>query len=240
MTVVRAFTAGGIEAFREELALVRADPTKEISKLWADGQLTEVVPGSAEIESRGFENKLEFGRYAVASFGEKIPDRVLRSTPGLWSWLACFYFEQLCATDSNGRRKVLGNEKYISSSTDIRTGMDKHLLFFPWKLVSIHSDRAAWALAGALGTDSKVMRELSNSYRRNVSPEFLQMARQLYFDEAKQVVRRGATSHNQPGNLRRLDRVMSQLDMTYDVFGIPATGLEGLLPAKEFKRWLHR
>lgn len=240
MTIVRAFTADGIESFRQELESMRAGPTREISKLWSDSQLTEAVAGNAEIEMRSFASKLEFGTYAFACFSEKIPERVLRSTPGLWSWLACFYFDQLCPPDSSGRRKILGNEKYISSSTDIRTGMDKHLLFFPWKLVAIHGDRASWALAGALPTDSKVLRELSNSYRRNVSPEFLQMARDLYFDETKRVVRRGATSHNRPGNLRRLDRVMSQLDMTYDVFGLPPTELEELLPRQEFKRWLAR
>jgi len=209
-----------------------------ISALWGDSQLTQTIPGNAEVAPRGFGSKYEFGKYAVECFSGKVSERILRSTPGLWSWLASFYFDQLCPADDSGRRKILGSEKYISSSTDIRTGMDKHLLFFPWKLVAIHGERASWALSSMLGTDSKVLRELSNSYRRNVSPEFLAMARDLYFDEAKQTVRRGATSHNRPGNLRRLDRVISQLDLTYDVFGLPSEKLEELLPSREFKRWL--
>jgi hypothetical protein len=240
MTIVRAFTVDGIEAFRQELELIRADSSRATAKLWGDNQLTEVVSGNAEIESRSFVNKLDFGRYALASFNGIVPDRVLRSTPGLWSWLACFYFDQLCPADNDGRRKILGNEKYISSATDIRRGMDKHLLFFPWKLVAIHGERASWALAGNLGTDSKVIRELATSYRRNVSPEYLQLARILYYDETKLTIRRGATSNNQRGNLRRLKDVMNQLDMTYDVFGIPAEGLQQLLPHHEFKRWLSR
>ena len=47
----------------------------------------------------------------------------------------------------------------------------------------------------------------------------------------------GATT-NKPGSLRRLDRVMNQLDLTHDVFGTDAETLAQLLPAKEFHRWL--
>jgi hypothetical protein len=239
MTFVRAFKELGIESFRKQLEELRADPSKEPQPLWRDDSLTEIVSGNAEVESRDFATKFEFGRYAVERFSGKISDRVLRSTPGLWSWLASFYLPQLCPIDSPGRRKKpLGDEKYISSSTDIRIGMDKHLLFFPWKLVSIHGEKAEWALSPALGIDSKVLRELATSYRRNVSPEYLLLARRMYFDETKQAIRRGATSHNRPGNLRRLKDVMNQLDLTFDVFGLPAQGLIELLPKREFIRWL--
>jgi len=152
-------------------------------------------------------------------------------------WLTLFYFEQVCPPDGNGRRKVLSLEKYIPSSGHISTNPDKHLLFFPWKMITIHGDDAAWLLSGALREDTKVVRELANSYRRNVSTEFVRLARSLYFDEGRGRVKTGATT-NRAGSLRRLDRVVSQLDLTYDVFGIDVSGLTRLLPRREFGRWL--
>ena len=39
---------------------------------------------------------------------------------------------------------------------------------------------------------------------------------------------------DKPGNLRRLDRIMNQLDLTYDVFGMEPNQLTPLLPRGEF------
>jgi hypothetical protein len=135
---------------------------------------------------------------------------------------------------------VLSIEKYLASSAHISSGLDKQLLFFPWKMVALHGDSAEWLLQGALREDTKVVRELANSYRRNVSTTFIRLARSLYFDETHGRLKKGATTttKNRPGSLRRLDRVMSQLDLTYDIFGIDASELSQLLPSREFGRWL--
>jgi hypothetical protein len=85
--------------------------------------------------------------------------------------------------------------------------------------------------------DTKVVRELANSYRRNVSKSFVKLAKLLYFDEGNGRIKKGATT-NRPGSLRRLDRVVSQLDLTYDVFGVEARELSQLLPKREFAKWI--
>jgi hypothetical protein len=85
MMFVRAFKELGIESFRRQLGELRADPSKEPQPLWSDDSLTEMVDGKAEVESRNFATKFEFGQYAVERFTGKISDRILRSAPGLWS-----------------------------------------------------------------------------------------------------------------------------------------------------------
>jgi hypothetical protein len=99
-------------------------------------------------------------------------------------------------------------------------------------------ENSAWLLSGELWEDSKVVRELANSYRYNVLPQFIKLAEILYFDRKKGRLKIGATNSSRPGGLRRLDRVFSQLDLTYDVFGMDAEMLRAILPPKEFNRWL--
>lgn len=237
-TKLRAFNENGLAEFRSYLTRLKTEPSLQPpTQLLEDFRYSVLVPGDAVVSSRRFASKLEFGRHFVQVANDKVSDRILRTSAGMWSWLALFYFEQVCPPDGNGRRKVLSLEKYIPSAGHIATGLDKHLLFFPWKILTLHGENGAWLLNDPLRQDSKVVRELSNSYRRNVSVPFIQLAKSLYFDSESGRVRRGATT-NRPGSLRRLDRVMSQLDLTYDVFGINSERLASLLPRKEFSRWL--
>lgn len=237
MTEVRILNEAGIELVREFVVRLKTDPSAwPPPDVLTDTRYTTPAPGGASVERRSFSSKLEFGRYCAGALNGRVPDRTLRTSIGLWVWLTLFYFDQVCPADGNGRRKPLSLEKYIPSTGHVSTNPDKHLLFFPWKMITLHGEDAAWLLNSALREDSKVVRELANSYRRNVSPEFVRLARSLYFDEGRGRLRIGAT--NRKGNLRRLDRVVSQLDLTYDVFGIDATGLAALLPSSEFGGWL--
>lgn len=239
MTELRAFNDAGLNEFRTYLTRLKDEPTLDPPRqLLEDFRYTELVPGGAKVGPCEFGSKLDFGRYIsqVVSDG-RVPERVLRTSAALWAWLVLFYIDQACPSDGNGRRKVLSLEKYIASAGHIATGLDKHLLFFPWKMIALHGDDAAWFLGGALREDSKVVREFANSYRRNVSRPFVKLAKSMYFDSQKGRVRTGATTYK-PGSLRRLDRVVSQLDLTYDVFGMEADNLAHLLPKQEFDRWL--
>jgi hypothetical protein len=240
MTDLRAFNQAGLTELRTYLGKLKSEPRLDPPRqLLEDLRYAQPVGNSAEVEQREFNTKLEFGRYISQVVAGRVQDRVLRTSTGLWAWLVLFYINQTCPPDSNGRRKVLSLEKYIASPGHIATNLDKHLLFFPWKMVALHGDDAAWLLGGPLREDSKVVRELANSYRRNVSGTFIRLARSLYFDEKKGRPKTGATT-NRPGSLRRLDRVISQLDLTYDVFGIESDALAELLPRREFGRWLAR
>jgi hypothetical protein len=238
MTELRAFNSTGLNDFRAYLTQLKEEPSLvPPAKLLSDYRYSDLVTGDIKVEQRNFQTKLDFGRYFAQLANGHVPERVLRTSAGLWAWLVLFYFDQTCPVDGNGRRRVLRLEKYIASAEHIATGLDKHLLFFPWKMVTLHGNAAAWLLGGPLREDSKVVRELANSYRRNVSVPFVELAKSMYYDANKGKVKTGATT-NKPGSLRRLDRVVNQLDLTYDVFGIEAASLATLLPRPEFNRWL--
>lgn len=239
MPELRSFNQNGIGMFRDYLIRVRSEPTLEApAHLLEDFRYADLVPDGATVEQREFRSKLEFGRYFSIAVANCVSDRTLRTSAGLWAWLSLFYIDQVCPCNGHGHRKVLKSlEKYIPSAGHIATGFDKHLLFFPWKMVAVHGENADWLLGDSLREDNKVVRELAGSYRRNVSPVFVELARLLYFDAHRGRVKRGATTHR-PGSLRRLGTVVHQLDLTYDVFGVEAPNLADLLPREEFGRWL--
>lgn len=238
MTEVRVLNQAGIELVREFIVRLKTEPGAwPPPDILAHTHYTTPAEGGATVEQRSFSSKLEFGLYIASALNNRVPDRTLRLSLGLWVWLTLYYFDQVCPADGNGRRKPISMEKYIPSFEHVSTNPDKHLLFFPWKMVTLHADDAHWLLGSALREDTKVVRELANSRRRNVSTPFVRLARSLYFDENRGKLKRGATT-DRPGSLRRLDRVVSQLDLTYDVFGMDAQELNGLIPRREFIRWI--
>lgn len=234
---IREFNQNGLEELAEFLRLAKAAPnTMPPWDLLDDHRYFKVVPKAGTVEKRAFKSKLEFARYIFERTSAMSP-ATLRLSIGVWAWITLFYFDELCPADSRGNRRLRSSEKYLASGTHIASGLDKHLLFFPWKMYALHKEDAGWILGGALGDDTKVMRELANSYRRNVSPTFVKLAKAMYFDDTSNTLKRGATT-NRPGSLRRLDRVMSQLDLTYDIFGSTPDVLKRLLPQREFAKWI--
>lgn len=174
MSEVRILNEAGIELFREFIGKLKTDPSAwPPPPILSDTRYSAPAPGGATVEQRAFSSKLDFGRYIAGQLNNRVPDRTLRTSIGLWVWLTLFYFDQVCPADGHGRRRVLRVEKYISSAGHISANLDKHLLFFPWKMFTLHGDDASWLLGSALREDTKVVRELANSYRRNVSTEFI-------------------------------------------------------------------
>jgi hypothetical protein len=65
----------------------------------------------------------------------------------------------------------------------------------------------------------------------------IEAALALYFDAQRGRPKAGAQgSLHQPGTVRRFVRVLQQLDVTYDIFGLSGEQLLELLP-REFDQW---
>ena len=160
----------------------------------------------------------------------------MRQDVGLWSWLAVWFFDQLCPPDGRGRRRPLDNPKYVAQLGDHRFGLDKHLLFFPWKMVARHGEAARFLLSKPVGQDSREQREWTGNLH-NVSTSLVQLCGELYWDQRAEQLKRGALSTARSGNLRRFVQVSKQLDLTYDVHGMSPDALKELRP-DEFAGWV--
>lgn len=59
----------------------------------------------------------------------------------------------------------------------------------------------------------------------------------LYWDHETGRPKRGSTTGERPGNLRRLIRVVAQLGLNYDLYGMTGPQIVELLPP-EFTEWI--
>src|SRR4051812_24176621 len=103
MTEIREFTEAGIAEFRSYLTRVREEPLLEPPReLLVNLSVAKPVTGDVSVEPRRFYSKLEFGKYIHQVVNGRVPDRILRNSPGLWSWLSLFYIDEVCPADGNG------------------------------------------------------------------------------------------------------------------------------------------
>lgn len=235
--IVHRLNDSGIDQFRVYLGRLREAPsTPPPTELTNDPRFTEPLRPRLPIERLQFASKFEAGSYLCGLFADFPSDR-LRSDGGLWSWLAIWFFDQLCPLDSKGARRPKDNVKYIARTGDHRFGLDKHFLFFPWKLRALHGELADFLLAAPLDRDTREQREWTG-YHLSLLTSLIELCRRLYWDEVAQRFKHGARSTNQPGNLRRFVQVAKQLEVTYDLNGMSTEEIAALLPYREFGRWL--
>ncbi|MDZ7645593.1 MAG: hypothetical protein U5K76_16030 [Woeseiaceae bacterium] len=100
-----------------------------------------------------------------------------------------------------------------------------------------HGDLARLLLTGPVNTESAVYHEIASRQDLIANPGVLDAASQLYFDPSRNAPKVGAhTTKPQPGTVRRFVRVLQQLDMTYDIYGLAGEQILELLPG-EFDAW---
>jgi hypothetical protein len=233
---LRRFNQQGVDQFAAYLAVLRQDrATPPPPELIDDPRFTELVDPAIEIDNRELASKYIAGEYLHNTLAP-IPVSRLRSDVELWSWLALWFFDQLCPPDGHGRRKPLENNKYISFAGDHRYGSDKHLLYFPWKMYSLHGQSTSFFLADELGKDTRAQREWTGYYL-NVSTALVELGGRLYGDKNTGSLKRGATG-KRGGSLRRFVQVLHQLEVTYAIHGMSVDQIQATLPSSEFGRWI--
>jgi hypothetical protein len=232
VTRLRALNANGVAQFREFLQQIRAgaDFLGSPAVLFVDDyspRLDRVI----EIESRAFASKFEAAEYLAGVLAEvpASPEDV-----GLWSWLALFYFDQLSPVDSAGKRRPREDYHYIPSGEGWQR--DRHLLAGPFKIFAMHNRNARLLLHPPVHQHGAFIYNLG--FRRDLitNKGLIEAIDLLYWDVNRKRAKRGATSENRPGNLRRLISVVQQLDFNYDLHGMRVEEILQLLPA-EFDGW---
>jgi hypothetical protein len=229
MTKLRCLNERGITELRGFLQQIRdgAEFRANPAILYVD-EYTTRFPRAVEIEPRTFASKYEAAEYLTRVLGD-VPDDA-----GLWSWLAFFYFDQLSPLDADGRRRPREDYHYIPSGDGWQK--DRHLLAGPSKLFSMHRQNARLLLHPPVHQHGAFVYDLG--FRRDLITNrgLIEAIHLLYWDEKRARPKRGATTTSRPGNLRRLIAVVQQLDFNYDLYGMRAEEILGLLPS-EFDTW---
>jgi len=243
---VRVLNEFGIGRFRAYLAALRAGvPSDTPSGLLTEPTTSDpfhpaITVARAPARAR-FTDRYEFGTYLKDRFAAYAP-AAISMDHRLWSWLALYYFDELCPADGGGKRYVVADEAYILDKAFRYEGYYRHLVRTPWLVVSQHDAKSRVLLIPAsapgpspLSKRGEIIEQLAARQRILGNPAIVAGAYSMYFDETTGRPKRGSGGSG-PGSPRRLGLVVQQLEMTYDLAACSADQVLELLP-REFQRW---
>ena len=226
---LRRFNEEGIVRFDE----FRDSSLKDTERLLAmleDPSLSSAFGVDVDVEGVELSNRLATGQY-LYNLLEESSITGLDNDQGVWSWLAAFFFEQLCPP--SGR---LGERaRWIPSSNYQK--YYRHLLAGPYKIYRAHNDnpqRALAILANPPHTPGEISEQLASRQELVTNRSVMEVATMLYIG-SDNLPKRGSGGQG-PGSPRRFALVLNQLDLTWDLYGLSPEKLLELLPA-EFDRF---
>src|SRR5205085_7410966 len=100
-SVLSRFTPAGVDEFVRWIQHGASGPVP--NDLLVDNAYCEPLSKLVTATTQQFSNRYEFGRFLVELL-RPFDRQSMSYDRGLWSWLAAFYFEQLCPRDDQGKR----------------------------------------------------------------------------------------------------------------------------------------
>ena len=235
--IARRLTDSGMSKFAQFLDSLSGElPMDYPEALLEDDEDAPVHEQRIEVESRQFEDRFTAAKYLDERLGS-VP--AVEHDKGLWAWLALFYFDQICKVGRDGEYRPGEIARWIPENDNYRKYY-RHLLRGPFSIYRLHRDepvRAMALLCGPLREPGDVVEQLAARQELITNAAVVKTATALYYDHQKKNLRRGAAGRG-PGSARRLADLLNQLDVTWDLYGMPSAELMALLPA-EFARFQH-
>lgn len=233
---VRILNERGIKSFVDFLssteAAVMRDPPNTMLE---DDFLTTPLDYDAQVESRIFSNRFDLAQYLCNALPDAGP--TLDHNRGLWSWLTLFYFDLVCPRQADGVRNIGEVYRYIPS-TDYRHYY-RHLIRTAYVIYRLHGQFSRSILYRPVDVHGDFAEALASRQEIITNRGLIEAVDRLYFapDESGGAPKRGATNRRKGGTLRRLIDVIQQFDLTYDLYGMTAGEILGILP-REFTPWM--
>jgi hypothetical protein len=230
------FTAAGLDEF---LKWIRAGAHDAVpQELLEDVSFAERMPGDRVVPTIPFADRYAFG-VALVKLLDDWDQQTVSFDRGLWSWLAAFYFEQLCPRDKDGKRSL--RKEYVYVLSESRTYY-RHLVRTPWFLLKAHGERCRFLLVARrddpapLSRQSYLLDQLASRQFVISSPSLIGVAARLYSDPRTGQPTRGAGGKGS-GSPGRLALIANQLSLTYDIHDMPVDRLMKILPDEFGARW---
>ncbi|MDA7615164.1 hypothetical protein N8574_01840 [Akkermansiaceae bacterium] len=236
MTELRLFKQKGREEWSKWLEKLRDQPNLSFpDHLLLDPTFTQAAPCAIKLLTPG-RTQYDLAR-KLATGVELIEKKGLlaKHWPGLWDWLAAYYFNDLCPLKSDGSRKVRALAHYRLDG-DYRRSY-RHLIYGPVSRFRSQGDCSKIFLSGPPSRFSDWAEQTASRQEIGGNAGIAEALCILYWDDEKQAPKRGAAPNRKvAGTLRRFVAIMKQLALNYDLNGVSAQGLIDLLP-REFDGW---
>jgi hypothetical protein len=236
--VIRALNSTGIEQFRGCLARLRGgmavDPPLALLQ---DRNFTSELPVEIPIDAQPVANRLELGRFLCELLGPLPPDEMDRNA-GLWAWMSLFLFDQVCPVLRDGGRRPGQDYRHIPDFS--YRYRHRHLLHGPYQVYRRHGPLSILLLSGPLNSESALYHEIASRQDLVANRGVIEATLSLYMDRKRGAPKHGCqATKGPPGSIRRFVRVLQQLDVNYDIYGMSGKDMIDLLPG-EFDAWANR
>jgi len=226
----------GLQLFSESIAAMRAASAGQVpTGILDDDRFSEAIENAPAVDHRKFESRYELGEYLVDVLSD-FNWQDINHDAGLWSWLALYYFDQLCPTGAGGGRKPSMPYQYVLSR-DYRYH-SRHALRTTCDYVRQYGNAVRFMFSKSPDERGEIIEQLSARQEIAACPAVIEAASALYNDEARYTVKKGAAGRGR-GSIVRLIRVLQQYQLTYDLYSLTGNQLVNMLPA-EFDRFRGR
>ena len=228
---LRSFNSGGINRFEQILASAAREP-EDVCALLDDVSLSTRVSPEIEIEAQSFVNRFAAGEYLHCVLGDSnIPN--LDEDRGIWAWLSAFYFDQLCPDGTKPGKAY----RWVPAVNSFQRYY-RHLLAGPYFIYRAYRDNpqhAMAALATPVHRPGDIVEQLASRQELVTNQSVMEAATKLYIGEDGLPKLRAAGKGD--GSARRLADVLTQLELTWDLYDLSVEKLLELLPPEfdEFK-----
>jgi hypothetical protein len=233
----RRFTEKGLAAFSEYVAAARIDSKarQDVAKLpeeilTNDEFATETPYHLPETEPI-FESKFAIGEFVSGVVPEGAYEEA-RLDAGFWSWLAARYFDQI----TSGRKRIKEGRAYVAGLSFQE--FYRHLILGPYYLYFTarqDPERVRVLLYDEPTTMNEVMVQFGSYQTLMQNKELQAVIQRLYFDTARQKIKRGAGGKG-AGTPRRLMDYFRQIELNYDLNSVTEGQFWSMLP-KEFEKF---
>jgi len=232
---IRRLNNKGLEYFSDYIARIgggeKSDPPLTIL---TDNNFSEPVDFHVEVDTCCFPTRFDIGVYLKDVLSGVDQQKLLGDT-GLWSWLALYWFDQLCPAKSDNSRKPSKVYNYILSGN--YNHKPRHALQTTWLLVEKYGETSRFLLSKKPHERGELMEQIAARQFFISCQGIIDAASRLYYDPANQTFKRGSTSQNRKGNIRRFISYLQQLELTYDLYTLPGNEIINMLP-KEYDGFL--
>lgn len=242
---IRSLTRKGEERFEDILYGIKSEERRDFSIAEVnDVPFSNFFEPGIKIGRVDFKSRYEMGKYLYNLFSENEVSRdTLLRDPGIWNWISAFWFEILVPYEQDNKKRVIRDISSYIFRPDQTEGKAKkghrHLVLGAWEAYYLHGEFSELLFYTPVYQHGDFAEQLSAYQDIITNKGLIEAAYNLYWDEKKKAPKRGATSRNREGSLRRLIRVVEQLDLTYDLFGMNAQEILDILP-REFDQWKNK
>lgn len=232
---IRSFNEEGLNEFERIVGEIRGKTINSIPDdlIFSDSYSSLIEP-IVNIQMVDYKFKNELIPYIVEILNLRA-NKYLYFDKGLWSWLAAFYFDNICPIDGNGIRKVNENAFYILKDPKNYTKFYRHLLAYPSRVLSELKESSKIFLIGTFLKRGEITEQFGAYQEIALNKGIIDAANILYWDDLSKNLKRGAAGKGS-GSARRLVRIIRQYQLTYDLNSMPGSKIISILP-KEFSKW---